>query len=60
VYKIIDIVRHRSVQHNAVIATGIVTCSMVIISIISAFPWVRKSVDIKSRSSPEYPTDIYQ
>ncbi|KAL2205442.1 hypothetical protein CC79DRAFT_1310751 [Sarocladium strictum] len=43
VYKIIDIVRHRSVQHNAVIATGIVTCSMVIISIISAFPWVRNN-----------------
>jgi hypothetical protein len=61
VYKIIDIIRHRSVQHNAVIATGIVTCSMVIISILSAFPWVRKSVHhLESLTLGKTKTDTYQ
>ena len=44
VYKIVDIVRHHAVQHGAVIATGIITNVLVIISVLSAFPWVRKSV----------------
>lgn len=44
VYKIVDIVRHRSVQHRTVIATGILTNILVIISVLSAFPWIRKSV----------------
>ena len=42
VFKIVDIIRHRSVQHGAVIATGIITNVLVIISVLSAFPWVRK------------------
>jgi hypothetical protein len=44
VYKIVDIVRYRAVQAPAVIATGIVTNVFIIISVLSAFPWVRKSV----------------
>jgi hypothetical protein len=44
VYKIVDIIRHRSVQHRTVIATGILTNVLVIISVLSAFPWIRKSV----------------
>lgn len=47
VYKIVDIVRHRSVQHRTVIATGILTNVLVIISVLSAFPWIRKSVSIR-------------
>ncbi|KAK3989023.1 hypothetical protein QBC44DRAFT_370394 [Cladorrhinum sp. PSN332] len=43
VYKIVDIVRYRAVQHKAVIATGIITNVMVIISVLSAFPWVRNN-----------------
>ena len=42
VFKIVDIIRHRAVQHGAVIATGIITNVLVIISVLSAFPWVRK------------------
>lgn len=42
VYKVVDIVVHRASQHGAVIATGIITSILVIISILSAFPWVRK------------------
>jgi hypothetical protein len=44
VYKIVDIIRYRAVQHPAVIATGIVTNVFIIISVLSAFPWIRKSV----------------
>ena len=44
VYKVVDIIRFRSVQHGAVIAAGIITNVAVIISVLSAFPWVRKSV----------------
>lgn len=43
-FKIVDIIRYRYVQHSAVIATGIVTNVAVIISVLSAFPWVRKFV----------------
>ncbi|KAK0622538.1 hypothetical protein B0T14DRAFT_580826 [Immersiella caudata] len=41
VYKCVDILRHRSAQHNAIIASGIITNVLVIISVLSAFPWVR-------------------
>jgi hypothetical protein len=44
VYKIVDIIRYRAVQHPAVIATGVVTNVLIIISVLSAFPWIRKSV----------------
>ncbi len=44
VFKIVDIIRHRAVQHDAIIASGIITNVLVIISVLSAFPWVRKSV----------------
>ncbi|EEY22342.1 conserved hypothetical protein [Verticillium alfalfae VaMs.102] len=43
VYKVADIVVHRASQHGAVIATGIITSILVIISILSAFPWVRNN-----------------
>lgn len=43
-YKIVDIVKHRAVQHSSVIATGIITNVAVFISVMSAFPWIRKSV----------------
>jgi hypothetical protein len=42
VYKIVDIIRYRAVQHPAVIASGIITNVFIIISVLSAFPWVRK------------------
>jgi hypothetical protein len=44
VYKIVDIIRYRAVQHPAVIASGIITNVFIIISVLSAFPWIRKSV----------------
>ncbi|KAH7303441.1 hypothetical protein B0I35DRAFT_472285 [Stachybotrys elegans] len=43
VYNIVDIIRHRAVQHDSVIATGIITSCFVIISVLSAFPWVRNN-----------------
>jgi hypothetical protein len=42
VYKIVDIIKYRAVQHPSVIATGIITNVAVIISVLSAFPWIRK------------------
>jgi len=42
IFKVVDILRHRSVQHNAIIASGVITNVLVIISVLSAFPWVRK------------------
>ena len=44
VYKVVDIIRYRAVQHPSVLATGIITNVAVIISVLSAFPWIRKSV----------------
>ena len=44
VYKVVDIIRYRAVQHTAVLVSGIVTNILIIISVLSAFPWVRKSV----------------
>ncbi|KFY28801.1 hypothetical protein V491_00285 [Pseudogymnoascus sp. VKM F-3775] len=41
IFKIVDILRHRSVQHKSVIVTGIITNVLVLISVLSAFPWVR-------------------
>lgn len=41
VYKVIDIIRHHAINHSAVIATGVITNVAVIISVLSAFPWVR-------------------
>lgn len=42
-YKIVDILIHRSVQHGSVLATGIITNVAVMVSIMSAFPWVRNT-----------------
>ena len=42
VFKIVDIIRYRAVQHRSVIVTGIITNLFVIISVLSAFPWIRK------------------
>jgi len=42
VYKVVDIIRHRAVQHPAVIAAGIITNVFIIISVLSALPWIRK------------------
>lgn len=42
VFKIVDIIRYRAVQHPSVIATGIITNVFIIISVLSAFPWIRK------------------
>ena len=44
IYNIVHIIRTRAQQHDSVVATGIVTSCFVIISVLSAFPWVRKSV----------------
>ncbi|AEO60343.1 hypothetical protein MYCTH_2068307 [Thermothelomyces thermophilus ATCC 42464] len=42
VFKIVDIIKYRTVQHTSVIVTGIITNLAVIISVLSAFPWIRK------------------
>ncbi|KAL6705995.1 hypothetical protein ACN47E_006097 [Coniothyrium glycines] len=42
-FKIVDIIRYRAVQHPAVIVSGIVTNVFIIISVLSAFPWVRNT-----------------
>lgn len=42
-YKIVDILIHRSIQHSSVLATGIITNVAVMVSILSAFPWVRNT-----------------
>ncbi|PQE33403.1 hypothetical protein CJF32_00006701 [Rutstroemia sp. NJR-2017a WRK4] len=42
-YNIINIIQLKTTEHCAVIATGIITNLFVIISILSAFPWIRKS-----------------
>ncbi|KAH8712251.1 hypothetical protein GQ44DRAFT_742499 [Phaeosphaeriaceae sp. PMI808] len=43
VYKVVDIIRYRAVQHPAVIASGIITNVFIIISVLSAFPWIRNT-----------------
>lgn len=50
VYKIVEIIRYRAVQHPGVIISGIITNVFIIISVLSAFPWVRKSVTQTSAS----------
>lgn len=47
-YKIVDIIRYRAIQHPAVIASGVITNVFIIISVLSAFPWIRKSVTFYS------------
>lgn len=44
IYKIVDIIRYRAMQHSSVIASGIITNVAVIISVLSAVPWIRKLV----------------
>lgn len=44
VFKIVGIVRNHAIQNSSVIATGLITNILVVVSILSAFPWVRKSV----------------
>jgi hypothetical protein len=41
-FKVVDIIIYRAVQNPAVIVMGVVTNVFIIISVISAFPWVRK------------------
>ncbi|KAE8447518.1 hypothetical protein EG329_010648 [Mollisiaceae sp. DMI_Dod_QoI] len=41
VFKIVGIIRHHSVQHSSVIATGVITNVLIIVSVLSAFPWIR-------------------
>ncbi|SPO02046.1 related to non-ribosomal peptide synthetase [Cephalotrichum gorgonifer] len=43
VFKCVDIIVNHSIQHVAVIATGVITNVFVLISILSAFPWVRNN-----------------
>ncbi|KAG8983120.1 hypothetical protein FRB90_006302 [Tulasnella sp. 427] len=43
VYHVVWLCVHASKQHQAVIATGIVTNIAIIISVLSAFPWVRNN-----------------
>ncbi|KNG50163.1 hypothetical protein TW65_03082 [Stemphylium lycopersici] len=42
-YKIIDIIRYGAVQHPSVIATGVITNVLILVSILSAFPWIRNT-----------------
>ncbi len=44
IYKVVDIIRLHAIQHGAVIITGVVTNILVIVSVLSAFPWIRKLV----------------
>lgn len=41
-FKVVDIIIYRAVQNPAVIVMGVVTNVFIIISVLSAFPWVRK------------------
>jgi hypothetical protein len=43
IYKVVDILQHRAVQHDSVVVTGVITSVLVLISILSAFPWVRNN-----------------
>ncbi|KAH6649464.1 hypothetical protein F5144DRAFT_634978 [Chaetomium tenue] len=43
IYKIVDIIRYRAMQHSSVIASGIITNVAVIISVLSAVPWIRNN-----------------
>jgi hypothetical protein len=40
----VDLIRHHAIENNAVIATGFVTNVLIFISVLSAYPWVRKLV----------------
>lgn len=42
VYTVVDVALESPLQHGAVIATGVITATFVIVSALSAFPWVRK------------------
>ncbi|KDQ13821.1 hypothetical protein BOTBODRAFT_133065 [Botryobasidium botryosum FD-172 SS1] len=41
IYKVVEIIIHGKINHRAVIVTGVITNVAVIISVISAFPWIR-------------------
>ncbi|KAL2151690.1 hypothetical protein VTH82DRAFT_6788 [Thermothelomyces myriococcoides] len=43
IFKIVEIIKYRSVQHTSVIVAGIITNLAVIISVFSAFPWIRNN-----------------
>ncbi|KAH6968115.1 hypothetical protein DER45DRAFT_638422 [Fusarium avenaceum] len=43
ILKIIYMIRHRKMQHSSVIATGVVTSTLICVSVISAFPWIRNN-----------------
>jgi hypothetical protein len=41
-YKVVVILQYRAIQHPIVIASGLITNVCIIVSILSAFPWIRK------------------
>ncbi|KAJ3541713.1 hypothetical protein NM208_g4477 [Fusarium decemcellulare] len=41
IFKVTDIMRHRAIQHSSIVVTGVITSTLVCISVLSAFPWVR-------------------
>ncbi|KAG8967116.1 hypothetical protein FRC03_010671 [Tulasnella sp. 419] len=43
IYRVVTLCMHAAINHKAVIATGIVTNVAIIISVISAFPWIRNT-----------------
>ncbi|KAF9736451.1 hypothetical protein PMIN03_004947 [Paraphaeosphaeria minitans] len=43
IFKVVDIIRYRAVQHTAVLVSGIITNIFIIISVLSAFPWIRNT-----------------
>ncbi|ORX98370.1 hypothetical protein BCR34DRAFT_640930 [Clohesyomyces aquaticus] len=43
IFKIVDIIRFRAMQNKAVIASGVITNTFIIISVLSAIPWVRNN-----------------
>ncbi|RGP64234.1 hypothetical protein FSPOR_8053 [Fusarium sporotrichioides] len=43
IFKITMMIRHRVMQDNAVIATGVITSILICISVLSALPWIRNN-----------------
>ncbi|KAF5620411.1 hypothetical protein F25303_12563 [Fusarium sp. NRRL 25303] len=43
ILKTIHMIRNRGMQHSSVIATGAITSTLICISVLSAFPWLRNN-----------------
>lgn len=43
IIKVVDVFRHHRVNHDAILVMGVITNLFVLVSVLSAFPWVRNS-----------------